>query len=220
MTTPDLDKIIKKIQALWAKAQGTDIEAEALAFAQKAKDLLREYNLSEDILGKDQMNQDTFHRHFANWQKKLATATARYFGCHVYFATYRHGKMVRTLEAVFTGARAASKTAFVMFEHFETSIIRLAKKSGYIGIQRDNFIDAASLSLSLKLSHAAGFDAEMVQSSKDAEAFNNDRNGNLYKSQRKTRLNDDRASQDGIIAGRGISINLQVANPQTAGELR
>lgn len=208
----DLDKIIKKIQALWAKACGTDIEAESLAFAKKAKDLLREYNLSEDILGKEQIKQETFFKSFKNWQKILASATARYFGCAVYFTTYRNGGAPRTLEAVFTGAQAASKTAFVMFEYFEKAILQLAKKHGYSGIQALNFIEAASLSLSAKLTRAADLDKEIIQSFKDATAFN-EKDPALFTSARKSRFAADRASRDGNIAGRGISINLQVSNP-------
>ena len=82
----------------------------------------------------------------------------------------------------------------------------------YSGIQALNFIEAASLSLSAKLTRAADLDKEIIQSFKDATAFN-EKDPALFTSARKSRFAADRASRDGNIAGRGISINLQVSNP-------
>lgn len=216
MTGTNLDKIIKKIQALWAKALGTDIEAESLAFAKKAKDLLRDYNLSEEILGKPQINTSSYLRSFKKWNQMLATATARYYGCFVYFERAKsQGSRLRTVGAVFTGQLAATKTAFVMFEHFENAILRAAKKSGYTDIEHEVFVESASTSLTLKLQKEANLDAELMQNYNDAREF--EANDKPFASFKFNPNLTGRAGRDGVVAGRAISINLQVSNPQNSG---
>lgn len=218
MNNQNLDKIIKKIQALWAKAQGTDIEAESLAFAKKAKELLQEYNLSEEILGKPQINQNNYLRSFKRWHQVLATATARYFGCSVYFERAKsRGSRLRVVAAVFTGQPAAQKTAFVMFEHFEKAIQRAAIKSGYSHIELDVFVESAATSLALKLHRDATLDAELSQNYNDAKSF--EENGANFSFSKFRPTITGRAGSDGLAAGKAISINLQVSKSQNNGAI-
>lgn len=79
-------KIKQRIQALLAKAQGTDNEHEAAAFMAKAEQLLEEHQIelwqlgdADDLMGSDIMFSGTSSS--PTWRRHLLFAVAKYYGC-------------------------------------------------------------------------------------------------------------------------------------------
>ena len=57
MTTTDRDAVIRRIEALLAKAASTDFQAEAEAFAAKAQELMARYLVEQHELGGDRTHR-------------------------------------------------------------------------------------------------------------------------------------------------------------------
>lgn len=110
----DLSKIKAKIAALLAKANGTDNEHEAAAFAGKAQAMLEEYQLSLYDLGEDDPmgHEKVFSGTPSSptWKTHLVTQIARLYGCD----TIKDGTGFNKWDLKLHGRESARITAQLM----------------------------------------------------------------------------------------------------------
>lgn len=134
-----MEKIINRIRNLLAMSRGTANENEAAAAANKAQQLLADYNLSlsdvekTDARGKVIEDGDLMTSSSNPWRRDLAAATARLYLCdyywnHVYLnKTSRKCGYVRGDKHNFIGLAHNVIVAKEMFVYFVDTIERLAK---------------------------------------------------------------------------------------------
>lgn len=121
----DQSKIIARIRALLAKANGTDNQNEAEAFLAKANQLLEEHQLSHFSLGDPgdpiQAGVASFEAaaKSPSWHKNLFIAVGMYYGAQVAIATKfernRNGVLQEVKVVELTGKLSSIETAKVMF---------------------------------------------------------------------------------------------------------
>jgi len=125
------NQIVLKIQKLLAHANGTDNEAEAATFMEKAHSLLTEYNLSiSTVEGYDQdavqYGRDSFmDNRCYPWHRKIWFATAKLFFCQYYSRKVKGHKMLHTV----IGQEHNCITVQHMAVYLVTTIRRLAKEA-------------------------------------------------------------------------------------------
>lgn len=152
-----LARIIKLIKALLAKADSTASEYEATAFTAKAKELLEKHNIKMHQLGLAQITEEVFDKPInALWQKQLSGATALYFGCEAFTRQVRRGGgRAQGAGLIFVGQTGAARTAFMMFNYFCDTILKMAqnrKKNYRLNVKDYNsYIVGCALGLSDKL---------------------------------------------------------------------
>ena len=123
------DQIISKIRKLQAKAQGTNNEAEAAAFAAKVQQMLLEHNLDASELDKptevefdiEDMGANRTGKH---WRASLAYATARYYMCAMYSSGHRGNKAIFYV----TGKAHNRAIAISMYDYLVKTVRRLANE--------------------------------------------------------------------------------------------
>lgn len=137
MTDTTLNKIKTRIQALLAKANGTNNEHEAELFLAKAMELLQEHQLNiadlvdagDPILKHVGLSQATSGH---AWRWKIYSAVARLYGCksiHVDKAVPgKGGKMVPGYEQVLVGRESAIITTDLMYPWIVQQIKTKAKE--------------------------------------------------------------------------------------------
>jgi Protein of unknown function (DUF2786) len=123
--TDDKKKIAAKIQALIAKAQSTEHEAEADAFMQKAQELLEQHQISMgELLDADDpviIDENGFEQTDSSpsWYKDLYVAVAMMYGCKPVLAPkmiITPNKYLRRGYAIeLTGRQSAITTTQLMF---------------------------------------------------------------------------------------------------------
>lgn len=136
-----MEAIIERIRKLLAMSRGNANENEAAVAAQKAQQLLAEYNLSLadveklDAKGKVIEDGDLMTSSSNPWRRTLGNATARLYLCdyywnHVHFAkaTRKRG-YVRADRHNFIGLPHNVVVAKEMFVYFVDTVERLAKES-------------------------------------------------------------------------------------------
>jgi len=91
-----MSKIIKKINNLLAKAEGTDNEHESELFMAKVHELLEAHQLELSDLGTLDTEDPVIHdkegvkvSKVYSWSKTLMTAISRYYGCRIVWQTHR-----------------------------------------------------------------------------------------------------------------------------------
>lgn len=131
-----MEKMISKIKALLAKAQGTDNEAEAEIFFAKAYELMEKHQLGTDDLDKDDpMGHGIgYTRKGAvapDWDYRLMFAVARYYGCKgITRKTADARGYWSGNEMDLIGRESARVTAMAMHEYLVTAVRRLGKTNG------------------------------------------------------------------------------------------
>ena len=133
--TPQAQALRKKILALLRKADSTDSEHEAQAFASKARDMMREHAVEqwelhqyEDALGATHLRTPWSHMAYA----QMAGAGAAYLGCTL---TYREGPAIdgRHRPLTLHGRESSRVTALVMvpfwWDHCMSEGRRLHRKT-------------------------------------------------------------------------------------------
>jgi hypothetical protein len=140
------DAIKRKIQALLAKANGTDNEHEAEAFMAKAMDLLAEHQLDlGELVGDD----DPILHHVGlkqassghAWRWRLYSAVAQFYGCksiHVdvgymtnpdgSFVRNKAGKLIEGYEQRLVGRESAIITTDLMYPWIASQVRAKAKE--------------------------------------------------------------------------------------------
>lgn len=136
--TTDKKKIAAKIQALIAKAQSTEHEAEAEAFMRKAQDLLEQHQIDlGELLDADDpviIDTDGFEQTEASpsWYKDLYVAVAGMYGCKAVIApkliatsrgNHRWGYAIEL-----TGRQSAIVTSQLMFPWIKQQCFEKGRK--------------------------------------------------------------------------------------------
>lgn len=148
MTTND--KIADKVRKLLAKANGTNNEAEAAAFAAKAQALMVEHNLQmSDVEMKEEALIGVEHLRFEfkdnyPWTRQLASAVAGYYMCGFYY-------MGRTNTFVLLGRPSRTEVAKMMFEYLFTTSRRLGRAYSNVGSIRNAFERGCGIGLANRL---------------------------------------------------------------------
>ena len=129
--TEEMDRKIKdRIRKLLAKARGTENEAEALAFLQKATEMLQEYNLHEADLGSAEANEPLTHRIISSvdwnpwWISMIQSLSKLYFGGIFITQEIYKGKLRRAV--AICGRPHNLDIVESMYEYLETTTKRLA----------------------------------------------------------------------------------------------
>lgn len=132
----DLSKIKTKIAALLAKANGTDNENEAAAFAAKAHELLEAYQLNLFDLGEsDPMGKVGIHSGNGStptWKAHLINSIAKYYGCRLIRNKFQGGAFEMNLH----GRESARITVELMVPFIFDQCRKAAKelrKEGHAG---------------------------------------------------------------------------------------
>lgn len=124
MENIDLDKIVSKIDKLFALAEKNPEAQEAIQAAAKAQELIAKYNIELDKLGiskEEEIVTETCYPGVGNkWKYQLARVVARNFRCK----HYMHGKQA----IVFYGYKQDTTAARRTFEFLFKTGNRLADK--------------------------------------------------------------------------------------------
>lgn len=133
MTTNTKEDVIRKIRALLAKAESTFSEAEALACAAKAKQLMAKHEVSEEDVSDERIGSVHNHKRISDtWRQWLAVSTARWFNCAVireeFERTNRSGDKVSEIGLVYIGRKSDALVAQLMTDHFVATVSRLANE--------------------------------------------------------------------------------------------
>lgn len=122
--------LLRKIQALLAKAGSTDSDHEAEAFASKARQLMEEHQVEQHELGQDTdpLGEDLAPlRYDARCYVSVAAAAAQYFGCSAAFTNRVIDGRLRRCYRLF-GREAARTTAGVMIEFWTSECMRRGRR--------------------------------------------------------------------------------------------
>ncbi len=116
--------IRRKIDALLARAKGTNSSAEAMAAAAKAQELLARYNIDPATVGADAVSSGPIARKSTpGFVGTLAVASAHIFACAVYKKPEGPGWRVQ-----FVGREGDRITAELMLEFFIKAVRRAERE--------------------------------------------------------------------------------------------
>jgi hypothetical protein len=116
--------IRRKIDALLARAKGTNSPAEAMAAAAKAQELLARYNIDPATVGADAVSSGPIARKSTpGFASTLAVASAHIFACAVYRRREGRGWRVQ-----FVGREGDRITAELMLEFFIKAVRRAERE--------------------------------------------------------------------------------------------
>ena len=112
-----------KIQALIAKAEGTDNEHESAIFMAKAIDLMQKHQIELHDLNVDDKIHVTIGmtatRSAPSWKRKILSALAQYYGCQTvldsHYIKTKTGKRVPGYSLELVGPESARVTTELMF---------------------------------------------------------------------------------------------------------
>lgn len=133
-----MDKILRKIEKLNAKAQGASTEAEADAFATKVQELLDKYNLEMRDLEQTHVDFEITEEHyleapdFPMWKQWVAMATAELYFCKLMItssSSLHDNRLKRKVKLIFVGKEHNAKIAKSMTEYFFNTIYHMAQKA-------------------------------------------------------------------------------------------
>lgn len=154
-----MDKMISKIKALLAKAQGTDNQAEAEVFFAKAYELMERHQLDAmDLDRDDPMGHDgaAYVRKGAaapDWDFRLMHAVARYYGCMAVAGKtvdgqgYWNGNRITLI-----GRESARVTALEMHQYLINTVRRLGRANAAdMGVKPDTAIRRIGVELKARL---------------------------------------------------------------------
>lgn len=134
------DDILRKIAALMAKANGTENEHEAAAFAAKAQAMLADHNMSmEDVVKYgaakvgDRVAETTLDNKYATgWRVTLMGAVCRFYFCKLllsqYYDTSARGNGIKRKRFLVIGQPHNAAVAMAMFPYLERTTIRLGRE--------------------------------------------------------------------------------------------
>lgn len=218
-----MEKMISKIKALLAKAQGTDNEAEAAAFFAKAYELMETHQLDasdldrDDPLGHERLFESKTGS-AGDWDFRLMFAVARYYGCKANRTYYGYH---RGYHMTLVGRVSARVTAVEMHKYLVTVVRRLGReRAAEMGLKPDAAARRIGVALHERLSilwsrnqkapktEAAAKNALVTLDAVDAlykELFPNVRNV------KGAKLTNELARE----AAGGISLNLQTGKSDT-----
>ena len=128
-----MEDIIRKIKALIAKAQSTNSEAEAMACAAKAQELMAKHNLTETQVSDDAIGELPKNKRIADeWRRWLAASTARLFNCSLIITHFerewKNGGRGYDKCWSFVGRQGDRVTADLMTDYFIGAVVRLANE--------------------------------------------------------------------------------------------
>jgi hypothetical protein len=122
--------IVTKIKALLAKAKSTDNEHEAIAFMQKAEELLEAHQLGLSDLDTEDPISAHFRRASSNgsgdWADFLYSACAAYYGCRLVVHTLDYKGLKRESEVF--GRLSAVVTLNEMHSYMVATVRRLGRQ--------------------------------------------------------------------------------------------
>jgi Protein of unknown function (DUF2786) len=127
-----MEKIIDKIRKLLAKANGTNNEAEAAAFAAKAHELMMANEIGmDDVEEKEEersVGRDYLDVKYGEpWRRILAAAVADYYLCtFVGSKAYDQKGKIRP-RFIFVGRQSRTAVSKEMYLYLEATCVRLAK---------------------------------------------------------------------------------------------
>lgn len=126
------EKVLDLYRKLMAKANGTENEAEALAFMEKAQELLAKHNLSEADAKVEEEPSFTTKRHMTvdtnKWRLVMFNAVAKLYFCKM-IRTHIHWKEKYRPVPEFIGRPHNVEIAISMSLYLEKTVLRLAKKA-------------------------------------------------------------------------------------------
>lgn len=126
------EKILELYRKLMAKANGTENEAEALAFMSKAQELLTKHNLTEADARQDEAPSFTTHQHMTvdtnKWRLAMFSAVAKLYFCRLVRAHVNWKGKYRPVPE-FVGRPHNVEIAISMALYLEKTVIRLAKEA-------------------------------------------------------------------------------------------
>lgn len=125
------DSIIDKIRKLQAKANSTNSQAEAEAFASKVQQLLAQHNLDladiEDPTPVEFLTEDMgANRTGKHWRATLASAVCKYYMCSMHMSYHKGNSRVFYV----TGKAHNRAIAISMYEYLIQTVRRLARNHG------------------------------------------------------------------------------------------
>lgn len=128
-----MEDIIRKIKALIAKAASTNSEAEAMACAAKAQELMAKYNLTEAQVSSEAIGELPKNKRISDqWRRWIAVCTARLFNCVLvisYFEReFKNGGRGYDKCWSFVGRQGDCVTADLMTDYFIGAVVRLANE--------------------------------------------------------------------------------------------
>jgi hypothetical protein len=133
-----LNKVETKVKALLAKANSTQNEHEAAAFAAKAHELLAIHNLdlakiaaADDKFADVKVGERRVEGYAKGWQGSLATAVAKLYFCDVYLYPFiyktRDGKSYSLKGLAYVGKEHNVEVAVSMSDYLVKTVRRLSK---------------------------------------------------------------------------------------------
>lgn len=135
-----MDDIVRKIAGLMAKANGTENEHEAAAFAAKAQEMLARHNLTEMDVLKQAAKQSgevvgemaVDNKYATGWRVDLMNAVCGFYFCRLllqsYYDTSARGGMIRRKRFLVIGKPHNAAIASSMFTYLEKTTLRLARE--------------------------------------------------------------------------------------------
>lgn len=142
-------KLIDRVRKLFAKANDASVtEAEAMAYAKKAQELLEQHNLSLLDLSEDEKKQGigrfTWAPKYANdgWRKLVAIAAAKVYMTKLIMTQMqvevRGGKLAWRPAFILVGREANCEVARSMIDYLFTTVVRLSKD--YSKVQKERHL--------------------------------------------------------------------------------
>jgi hypothetical protein len=135
-----MDDIVRKIAGLMAKANGTENEHEAAAFAAKAQEMLAKHNLTMmDVLkqsaqaaGQSVSEVTLDNKYASGWRVTLMVYTCHFYFCKCLLHTYQdqnaRGRWIKRKRFLIIGKEHNAAIAISMFTYLEKTTLRLARE--------------------------------------------------------------------------------------------
>lgn len=212
-----MEDIIRKIKALLAKANSTDSEAEAMAFAIKAKELMDKHNVSNADIDDNRIGYKPQHKRIPDpWRGWIASSTARLFNCVLVTGWHRkelrNGRSTSEKGFIFYGREGERLTAEIMTDYFIGAVIRLgtAYKKANSPTDRDfrMYQKACALSLAQRIYDMSEKQADHQQLALVNEHIDQAADIVDGKASKVPALSGD-AARAGFEDAQGIGLNLQ-----------
>lgn len=225
--TEDTD-IIRKIKALLAKAKGTSNENEAVAFAEKASELMAKHEIDPKDIDENTIRYRAGQKRInEKWWANIALVTGRMFNCYFYRDVYWHPKrngagLSESQRFMFVGRQNDAITAELMTDFFISTIMKMGvkymKENNCTRKVRDQYVRACALRLGQRILLAS----KNTSDSRHLTLVEEEVRAKLELKSGKPSTGIDfsnAAAQEGWEDGDGIGINVQ-AKHDSEGNLR